>query len=1736
LKTLEHPNAKNGTAIIEGKVHIDGVEMQTFVDLEANITHSLRQKFVEQYGSSALIDFQLDLSDDLPDPNLSMASQALTTAIPTKIPTMAITSSTLPTSAPSSSPTASPTHTLVFEVHMSPGSYKEEVFWYIGKQGPFSFSITPISVSLGPGDHMLTMVDRTGDGWDGADWTLKNAEGVAVAGPFTLEKETPLREETSEGLKNLDPEFNWPPKVQIGIAVLTAWTIVPTPSPTNPGGIAMHAPHMICHPNQFLCSACAEAKADCCTEFVFSSNQCGECVKFKGCSPIRYTSNASATATPANMSKPDRTRKRARGLTGQVLVLGVSFQQTYTIVVPDRPELTFSMNDIESLVTRALQSETVSALLAIRGTLVVTTTTAAKMRVEPAHHCPAGRYSEGQAVECTPCTPGKYAVASQANCTVCNAGRYASISDSSSCAYCPHSYYQVTKMGTNCQPCVDFAVTVITGSLSANDCQCRATTATNNKSLYYMNHSDDGDKCLRCPDGASCTQGTRLGTLDTNKGSWRATNTTIILHKCPLASSCKGGQIKSNTDDQCTLGYSGLKCKLCDRIKEYAKQYLELCVKCKPNEGMWVLGTGLAVALAVLMAISRISISLPQYYTTHVRVTGGNHWKHNELTFAQLEANELTFAGVSKHNLTSFECAWRTAKQHTMQGWLWRFKQSMHGISTLDPLACKTPSGPVRRRNYFIAYHEMIQMKYIGRYSRVREIQHNNKSIYTHEKDEDITCFFSSRSSTWMFGKHGKSSAWGCFRLVQHDGDSPTDDISPVEVWAGNKWQHKSRLQVRKIGEEGLFALELIEQAGLPCFHCGKVEAEHMPTVDKGVVVSMAMRTAELDVLASATAALGGGVESNVFTFKDDNNKDLQVWEVPMTATYRITAASAGNGDTCNEDFHLMKGAQLEICFRKGSTTVRTVCAAPSSSSSCSSSSSSSPFFVAVNTFGFAVAVLRQLKACEHTDLLIEASTVTEPSQLPHGFVRIELFRFIPDTGSWYAAICSGVVTSAAFGAFFAAVGAVIGAAVEKYDVADCTYIGLGSGILMGFCWGVHHGRRFKWFSARLPLQVTWFPPSFAYYPIWGPIAGVMVGAIFGRTGSKVGAGVGAAVAVVTAIICRCSSPTWIYDNKRQYDVSLQHGELLYDYENQCRGTHKVCSSKLTARDVELKSETDYEVTLIKDSPGRRCYPPWVGFLFKMFCCFFSAVGSALHLTVGLLVGFGCWLVIKLWSLCTYIANTASHYCRYCKGTEYEKEDNLQEQQKLTLQEQQKLTLNVSIIDGKHAGKQGRLTENHAGSSQNPKDNKINVRFDKINVDSIGHNSITTSTDKPRTRTPPEQNAEPGREAGVGCGLTNLGNTCYMSSVLQCLTHTAPLQQRLLAKEHSNSCRTSAHGFCVLCWLEEHVSKAVEPKPPPCISPSQLYQNIRGIAPSFRKGRQEDAHEFLRRLIDAMQKCYSKDQAKLDPRPYPFRLFQGKLRSRITCLQCEHCSDTFDAMEDLSLEIRKDTDVVAALRSFCTKEYLKGDDQYKCEKCNTLVGASKQIQLYDVPEVMTLQLKRFDFVSLLGGKISKHIGFQETLNLAEFVGEDAMPQSQKVRATFRLYGVLVHAGNTTQYGHYYCYVKDRTGIWYKMDDSSVMRVQWQTVQQDTAYMLFYHNEAGQLLGKQPRGVARSEAGNMAGSSSGGRLINDAKKITIKGKYLSYYSLNAFIQRIYDERLTKIKILVSKNQSSLASEV
>jgi len=71
---------------------------------------------------------------------------------------------------------------------------------------------------------------------------------------------------------------------------------------------------------------------------------------------------------------------------------------------------------------------------------------------------------------------------------------------------------------------------------------------------------------------------------------------------------------------------------------------------------------------------------------------------------------------------------------------------------------------------------------------------------------------------------------------------------------------------------------------------------------------------------------------------------------------------------------------------------------------------------------------------------------------------------------------------------------------------------------------------------------------------------------------------------------------------------------------------------------------------------------------------------------------------------------------------------------------------------------------------------------------------------------------------------------------------------------------------------------------------------------------------------------------KLAETTWVHKLFGGRLRSRVTCHDCGHNSDTFDRILDLSLDIFKCSSLREALRRFVAVDHLKGVDKYKCEK------------------------------------------------------------------------------------------------------------------------------------------------------------------------------------------------------------
>ncbi|XP_059667596.1 ubiquitin carboxyl-terminal hydrolase 23-like [Cornus florida] len=354
----------------------------------------------------------------------------------------------------------------------------------------------------------------------------------------------------------------------------------------------------------------------------------------------------------------------------------------------------------------------------------------------------------------------------------------------------------------------------------------------------------------------------------------------------------------------------------------------------------------------------------------------------------------------------------------------------------------------------------------------------------------------------------------------------------------------------------------------------------------------------------------------------------------------------------------------------------------------------------------------------------------------------------------------------------------------------------------------------------------------------------------------------------------------------------------------------------------------------------------------------------------------------------------------------------------------------------------------------------------------------------------------------IGAGLENLGNTCFLNSVLQCLTYTEPLAAYLQSGKHQISCRTA--GFCALCAIQKHVSRALQATGR-ILAPKDLVSNLRCVSRNFRNARQEDAHEYMVNLLESMHKCSLPSGVPSEsPGAYKkslvHKIFGGRLCSQVKCMQCSFCSNKFDPFLDLSLEIAKADSLYKALAHFTAKEQLDGGErQYQCQKCKQKVKAIKQLTVYEAPYVLAFHLKRFgSYVS--GQKIDKKVEFGPTFDLKPFV---TGPYDGDLKYT--LYGVLVHAGWSTHSGHYYCFVRTSSGMWYYLDDNKVVQVNERKVLEQKAYMLFYFRDRKNFAPKKPVNIVQKDnlpmnaIGNKAHSSSSKNLKEMIHNIPIEKK-------------------------------------
>lgn len=232
------------------------------------------------------------------------------------------------------------------------------------------------------------------------------------------------------------------------------------------------------------------------------------------------------------------------------------------------------------------------------------------------------------------------------------------------------------------------------------------------------------------------------------------------------------------------------------------------------------------------------------------------------------------------------------------------------------------------------------------------------------------------------------------------------------------------------------------------------------------------------------------------------------------------------------------------------------------------------------------------------------------------------------------------------------------------------------------------------------------------------------------------------------------------------------------------------------------------------------------------------------------------------------------------------------------------------------------------------------------------------------------------------------------------------------------------------------------------------------------------------------------------------QIFGGRLRSRVLCTECNHPSDTFDSVLDLSLDIHRLDSLKDALQNFAKKDLLKGANKYKCDKCRKLVIAEKSFSIDKAPMVLTVHLKRF---TPFGKKISDAIKYPEQLQLGPYMAD------RKSNPSYKLYGVINHLGGSVGSGHYTADVRAGNGQWYRADDTDVSKSNGAPLNAKSAYVLFYCREQGDALkdiiggaavaSQTKQGKKRARDSMPGGGDVGSRIGGEASPHSAKKAHL-----------------------------------
>lgn len=338
-------------------------------------------------------------------------------------------------------------------------------------------------------------------------------------------------------------------------------------------------------------------------------------------------------------------------------------------------------------------------------------------------------------------------------------------------------------------------------------------------------------------------------------------------------------------------------------------------------------------------------------------------------------------------------------------------------------------------------------------------------------------------------------------------------------------------------------------------------------------------------------------------------------------------------------------------------------------------------------------------------------------------------------------------------------------------------------------------------------------------------------------------------------------------------------------------------------------------------------------------------------------------------------------------------------------------------------------------------------------------------------------------------GLANVGNSCYLNSCMQVLSHTYELNEFLASGDYKKKLNRVADSVILLEWdkLRELMWSCN------CtVAPHGFVKTIRKIAALkkrdiFSGNDQNDVQEFLLFIVDAfhtalarevdmqisgemqnetdklaticynmMRNMYKKEYSEI------LNIFYGIHVSEI-CSQ--ENGKTLSAMPEpfsvLSLSIPSKPNAAAPTLTlfdcfdlYCGAEILSTENGNAWFNGETKVyeNAARKISFWSLPNILIIDLKRWN-----GGNTNNKNQNNVDIPLNNVDLSKYVKGYNAASYVYDLFGVCNHGGGVHG-GHYTAYTKNANGKWYEFNDTAVTEIGEDKVISPRSYCLFYRKK------------------------------------------------------------------------------